>query len=247
MGKTAENLHDKLPQLTKDRADAYAVRSQERPQPRTPPARSSPTSCRSPSARWTAPCGPGHRRRAAATRHHDGEPRRPQDPLPRASAASPPATPPASTTAPRRPSGGRGGRRRAGPGQRSCAWCPSPSPRRPRDHGLRPGAEHREGPGQGGPGHRRHRPVRDQRGLRRAGAEHAGLLRHRRRRPARQPHGRRHRRRPPAGLLRHPADELPGPRLEDNPGVRYGLTSMCIGLGMGGTVIWENPNYTEGA
>ena len=34
---------------------------------------------------------------------------------------------------------------------------------------------------------------------------------------------------------------------EDNPGVRYGITSMCIGLGMGGTVIWENPNYTEGA
>ena len=33
---------------------------------------------------------------------------------------------------------------------------------------------------------------------------------------------------------------------EDHPEVRYGLTSMCIGLGMGGTVIWENPNYTEG-
>jgi acetyl-CoA acyltransferase len=30
---------------------------------------------------------------------------------------------------------------------------------------------------------------------------------------------------------------------EDHPEVRYGLTSMCIGLGMGGTVIWENPNY----
>jgi acetyl-CoA acyltransferase len=29
----------------------------------------------------------------------------------------------------------------------------------------------------------------------------------------------------------------------DNPGVQYGLTTMCIGLGMGGTVIWENPNY----
>ncbi|MBP1158463.1 acetyl-CoA C-acyltransferase [Rhodococcus sp. PvR099] len=27
------------------------------------------------------------------------------------------------------------------------------------------------------------------------------------------------------------------------PDVRYGLTSMCIGLGMGGTVIWENPNF----
>ncbi|MFM8191280.1 MAG: thiolase family protein, partial [Candidatus Nanopelagicus sp.] len=30
---------------------------------------------------------------------------------------------------------------------------------------------------------------------------------------------------------------------KDNPDVRYGITTMCIGLGMGGTVIWENPNY----
>jgi acetyl-CoA acyltransferase len=29
----------------------------------------------------------------------------------------------------------------------------------------------------------------------------------------------------------------------DHPEVRYGITTMCIGLGMGGTVIWENPNY----
>jgi acetyl-CoA acyltransferase len=28
--------------------------------------------------------------------------------------------------------------------------------------------------------------------------------------------------------------------------VRYGITTMCIGLGMGGTVIWENPHF-EGA
>jgi acetyl-CoA acyltransferase len=28
--------------------------------------------------------------------------------------------------------------------------------------------------------------------------------------------------------------------LEEHPEVRYGLTTMCIGLGMGGTVIWEN-------
>jgi acetyl-CoA acyltransferase len=28
-----------------------------------------------------------------------------------------------------------------------------------------------------------------------------------------------------------------------NPSARYGLTTMCIGLGMGGTVIWENVNY----
>ena len=27
---------------------------------------------------------------------------------------------------------------------------------------------------------------------------------------------------------------------EENPAIRYGITTMCIGLGMGGTVIWEN-------
>jgi len=31
----------------------------------------------------------------------------------------------------------------------------------------------------------------------------------------------------------------------DHPEVRYGLTTMCIGLGMGGTVIWENPHHPE--
>jgi acetyl-CoA acyltransferase len=30
---------------------------------------------------------------------------------------------------------------------------------------------------------------------------------------------------------------------EARPDVRYGITTMCIGLGMGGTVIWENPRY----
>ena len=29
----------------------------------------------------------------------------------------------------------------------------------------------------------------------------------------------------------------------ERPAVRYGLTTMCIGLGMGGSVIWENPHY----
>ncbi|MCU0264730.1 MAG: thiolase family protein [Actinomycetia bacterium] len=33
---------------------------------------------------------------------------------------------------------------------------------------------------------------------------------------------------------------------EEHPEVRYGLATMCIGLGMGGTVIWENVNW-EGA
>ena len=34
---------------------------------------------------------------------------------------------------------------------------------------------------------------------------------------------------------------------EEHPDVRYGLTTMCIGLGMGGTVIWENPHFTGGS
>ena len=29
----------------------------------------------------------------------------------------------------------------------------------------------------------------------------------------------------------------------EHPEVRYGLTAMCIGLGQGGSVIWENPNF----
>jgi acetyl-CoA acyltransferase len=32
----------------------------------------------------------------------------------------------------------------------------------------------------------------------------------------------------------------------DHPDVQYGLTTMCIGLGMGGSVIWENPNFSAG-
>ncbi|MFE4975777.1 thiolase family protein [Kitasatospora sp. NPDC056651] len=33
-------------------------------------------------------------------------------------------------------------------------------------------------------------------------------------------------------------------RFEQRPDVRYGLTTMCIGFGMGGTVVWENPHWT---
>ncbi len=32
---------------------------------------------------------------------------------------------------------------------------------------------------------------------------------------------------------------------EDHPEVRYGLTTMCIGIGMGGSVIWENPHHDD--
>ncbi len=33
---------------------------------------------------------------------------------------------------------------------------------------------------------------------------------------------------------------------EQHPEVRYGLTAMCVGLGQGGSVIWENPHYRGG-
>jgi acetyl-CoA acyltransferase len=32
-------------------------------------------------------------------------------------------------------------------------------------------------------------------------------------------------------------------QFEQRPDVRYGLTAMCVGLGQGGSVIWENPHY----
>ena len=35
-------------------------------------------------------------------------------------------------------------------------------------------------------------------------------------------------------------------QFEDRPDVRYGMTTMCVGIGMGGTVVWENPAW-EGA
>lgn len=33
----------------------------------------------------------------------------------------------------------------------------------------------------------------------------------------------------------------------EHPEVRYGLTAMCVGLGQGGTVIWENPHFNRKA
>lgn len=34
-------------------------------------------------------------------------------------------------------------------------------------------------------------------------------------------------------------------QFQEDPSVRYGITTMCIGLGMGGTVIWENPHHQD--
>ena len=32
-------------------------------------------------------------------------------------------------------------------------------------------------------------------------------------------------------------------QFEEQPQVRYGVTAMCVGLGQGGTIIWENPHF----
>ncbi len=34
-------------------------------------------------------------------------------------------------------------------------------------------------------------------------------------------------------------------QFEENPDVRYGLTAMCVGIGMGAAVIWENPHHAD--
>jgi acetyl-CoA acyltransferase len=34
-------------------------------------------------------------------------------------------------------------------------------------------------------------------------------------------------------------------RFEADPNLRYGLTTMCVGLGQGGTVVWENPHHAD--
>ncbi|HEU5159361.1 MAG TPA: thiolase family protein [Streptosporangiaceae bacterium] len=34
-------------------------------------------------------------------------------------------------------------------------------------------------------------------------------------------------------------------QFEQHPEVRYGLTAMCIGIGMGGAVVWENPHHAD--
>jgi acetyl-CoA acyltransferase len=35
-------------------------------------------------------------------------------------------------------------------------------------------------------------------------------------------------------------------QFSERPEVRYGLTGMCVGMGMGAAVIWENPQWTGG-
>ncbi len=243
MGATAENLHDRFPHLTKERADAFALGSQQKTANAYAEGRIQPdlvpVAMRSAEQGWGLPTADEAPRPGTTLEGLAGlkTPFRPHGRVTAGNSSGPQRR--RHRGAARR----RGGRRRAGPADEDAPGRLRLRRRRARGHGRRPGPEHREGARPRRPDHRRHRPVRGQRGVRRPGAGLPRPLRHRRRRPAGQPDGRRHRRRPPARLLRRPADDPARPRVRAQPEVRYGLTTMCIGLGMGGTVIWENVNY----
>ena len=200
MGKTAENLHDRFPHLTKDRCDAYAVTSQHKLAAAYAAGKIQPdlvpVATRHVEKGWglatvDEPPRPGTTLEElaalktpfrAARQRHRGQRRRPQ----RRRHRVPPRL--------------RAGRGRARPAGADAPRLLRLRRCRARGHGHRPGARHREGPRQGRPHDRRHRPLRAQRGLRRAGPRLPRPLRHRRRRRAGQPVGRRHRDGPPARL-----------------------------------------------
>ena len=79
MGMTAENLHDRYPSITKERADAYAVRvageGRQGVRRRQDPA--GPGADGDPDGREGL--GPGDRGRGAAPRHHAGDAGRAED------------------------------------------------------------------------------------------------------------------------------------------------------------------------
>ena len=117
------------PSLTKERADAYAVAQPGQAAPRpTPTARSSPTWSPSPTRSRRAGLGPGHRRRAAAPRHHAGGPGGPEDPVPPARPGHRGQRRRPQRRRHRLPARLRGRRRRARACRSGCAWSATPSP-----------------------------------------------------------------------------------------------------------------------
>ena len=218
MGVTAENLHDRFPALTRERADAYGVASQAKYAAALAAGKIEPdlvpVALRDPEHGWglaTAdePPRPGTTVEAIA---------KPADAVPRRR----PRHRRHRRTAHRRrrvvPARRRGHRRRARPARRACAWCRSPTPASsPRSWASARSRPPSKALDARRPDHRRHRPVRDQRGVRRPGARVPRRVRHRRRRPARQPVRRRDRRRPPAGLVGRAPDDPARPPVRGAP------------------------------
>ena len=217
MGKTAENLHDRFPQLTKARA-----------------TRSPSTASDKLAAAYAAgkiqpdlvPVATRHGSRAGASRPPTSR-RGPGTTLEDLGGLKTPFRPHGSVTAGNAAGlndgatacllAVRDGRRRARPPVRMRMVVLRLRRRRARGHGHRPRARHREGAAQGRPDDRRHRPVRAQRGVRRAGPRLPRPLRHRRRRPAGQPLRRRHRHRPSARVLWRAPDDPARPPVRGAP------------------------------
>ena len=244
MGKTAERLHDRFPQhhprsgptpspsASQDKlAKAYA---NGKVQPDLVPVATRSVELG---------LGPGDRRRAAAPRHHRRGAGRPAYAVPAARQRHRRQRRRPQRRRDRVPARGGRDRGRARPRSQDALVGLRLRRRRPRGHGRRPDPLDRESPRAQRADHRRHRAVRAQRGLRGPGAGLPRPLRDRRRRRS----GQRVRRRDRVG---HPLASS-GVRLmtqlarqfEDHPEVRYGLTAMCVGLGQGGTVLWENPHF----
>ena len=195
MGATAENLHDRLPGITKERADAFAVRSQEQDRQGVRRRQDrSPTWCRSP---------PATPRRGWGLATAD-EPPRPGTTLEELAALKTPFRPHGRVTA--------GNAAGLNDGATACLLAAEPtSPRElglpvamrlvsyafagvePEVMGVGPIPATEKALRHGRPDHRRHRAVRAQRGVRRPGARVPRPLRHRRRRPPGQPVRRRDR------------------------------------------------------
>ena len=243
MGATAENLHDRFPALTKERADRYGMRSQQKVAAAYAAGKIQPdlipVAIKSEAGWGLATQDEGMRpetnMEGLATlktpfRAHGRVTAGNSSPLTDGAAVSLLASEAAAKELNLAVQDAHGElrvrRRRAG------------------GHGPRAGAEHREGPAQGRSVDHRHRAVRAQRGVLGAGAVVPRPLRHRRRRPARQPMGRRDRDRASARLVRRAPDDPACRQFEEHPEVRYGLTAMCVGLGQGGSIIWENPHFT---
>ena len=248
MGATAENLHDRFPAITRERADAYAVLSQQRVAAGVRRRRHPGVAGHRRHAERRARLGAGHGRRTAAARHHQGGAGHAADPVPAARPGHRGQRRRAQRRRHRLPGRRRGRRRRARPAGRDAAG------RRYAFAGVDP-----EVMGVG--------PIpATEKALAKAGLsiddigafeineafavqvlaflDHFGIDADD---PRVNPYG-------GAIALGHPLASS-GVRLmihlarafRDHPEVRYGLTTMCIGLGMGGTVVWENPTIASGS
>ena len=217
MGNTAENLHDRFPAITKDRTDAYAVASQDKLaaayakdqiQPDLVPV-----ATMKPGQGWTV--------------NTVDEPPRPGTSVEDLAALKTPFRAHGRVTAGNAAGLNDGATAALLASADAAEELGLPVKMRlvsyafagvePEVMGIGPVPATEKALKNAGLGIGGHRPVRNQRGLRRPGAQLPGPLRHRRRRPPGQPLRRGDRRRAPARLLRRAADEPAGPPVRGGP------------------------------